>query len=91
MLSYNGEIYDEPFADPSQLPSTLVSTMAHEHVTVSLPGDGGDELFGGYRRYAWAKRAWRFVGWLPAAGRRLVGRGLYGLSPEHWAAVGDKL
>jgi asparagine synthase (glutamine-hydrolysing) len=81
------EIYDEPFADPSQLPTMLVCAMAREHVTVSLSGDGGDELFAGYRRYAWARRAWGTVGWLPAPGRRLLGRGLSGPRPEHWALL----
>ncbi len=80
-------LYDEPFADASQVPTFLVAQLARRHVTVSLSGDGGDELFGGYNRYFWTRRIWKRVGWMPTAGRRLLAGGLHTLSPERWQAL----
>lgn len=80
-------IFDEPFADSSQVPTTLVARMTGQHVTVSLSGDGGDELFGGYPRYAFAQSLWRRFGRLPAWSRRMVAATAMSISPDAWDRV----
>ena len=77
-------IYDEPFADSSQIPTLLVSKMAKQHVTVALSGDGGDELFGGYQRYFVSERILPQVVRWPLAIRLAVAAGIEKFGAENW-------
>ena len=78
------ERYDEPFGDSSQLPTLLVSELARRHVTVVLSGDGGDELFAGYNRYAQARTLRRLYSGPPAWARKASARLLTSLRPAAW-------
>ena len=75
-------MYDEPFADSSQIPTHLVAAMARQHVTVALSGDGGDELFGGYNRHVWGGDLQARLGKTPAPLRRMLSLLLSAVSPE---------
>lgn len=77
-------MYDEPFSDSSQIPTYLVSKLAKQSVSVSLSGDGGDELFGGYNRHVWVKSIWEKTRHLPLFSRRLIFYAITSLSPSAW-------
>ncbi len=80
-------LWDEPFADTSQIPTLLVAELARRHVKVSLSGDGGDELFAGYPRYFRGQRLWAFVRSIPAGGRALLADGVRALAPSEWSTL----
>lgn len=77
-------LYDEPFSDSSQIPTHLVALLARQHVTVSLSGDGGDELFGGYNRYFWGTSIWNKIGRISPGLRRQISKGIRSASPQTW-------
>lgn len=97
-------LYCEPFADSSQIPTFLVSQLARQHVTVSLSGDAGDELFCGYNRYQMTNDLWSKISLIPSPLRGLAAKAITSISPNNWnsfaryipgasrySAVGDKL
>ena len=83
------DLYSEPFADSSQIPTHLVSRIARQHVTVALSGDGGDELFGGYTRHSWIPEIWNRIRVLPAPVRRALGGAIQQIPTPVWDALGS--
>lgn len=81
-------MYDEPFADSSQIPTHVVSALTRKHVTVALSGDGGDELFTGYDRYRWAERTWKSMAHAPAAARRLAAAVIHAVPASAYDCMG---
>ena len=89
-------LFDEPFADPSQIPTFLVAEMARQHVVVALSGDGGDELFGGYESYSLVPRMWtswrrRWLFDVPLPLRRLGEGAILTLASGSGTALGERL
>jgi asparagine synthase (glutamine-hydrolysing) len=97
-------LYDEPFADSSQIPTFLVSQMTKQYVTVALSGDAGDESFAGYNRYQMTASLWPMLSHVPKSLRQAAAWGLTRFSPatlnrwathmhvsERWASLGDKV
>lgn len=80
-------LYDEPFADSSQIPTHLVAQLARQHVTVSLSGDAGDELFCGYNRYQLTQRLWSRLSKVPLPLRHMMARAVTYFSPDSWDRI----
>jgi asparagine synthase (glutamine-hydrolysing) len=80
-------IFDEPFADSSQIPTLLISQLARKQVKVALTGDAGDELFGGYNRYFWGSRLWRTLRRFPISIRRAIALRMQQVRPEVWDRI----
>jgi asparagine synthase (glutamine-hydrolysing) len=80
-------MYDEPFADSSQIPTHLVCKAARQQVTVALSGDAGDELFGGYNRYFWGPRIWSRLAFMPYPARQALGVAIKALPTWGWDAL----
>lgn len=85
------DMFDEPFADSSQIPTYLVSAMTRKHVTVALSGDGGDELFAGYNRYQLTSRSWRLLSLMPGFARNAVASALTSQATERWDKLATRL
>lgn len=83
-ISLLPQIYDEPFADASQIPTYLLSQLTRQHVTVALSGDGGDESFAGYNRHVWVPKMWKFIGKQATPMKVMAKFLIRTLTPQQW-------
>ena len=81
-------VYSEPFADSSQIPTTLLASLVKKHVTVALSGDGGDEIFSGYSRYIFANNSFNYLTKGPLFFRRLLSKNIQLFKPEILNKIG---
>jgi len=84
-------LYDEPFSDPSQIPTFLVSKLSKRNVTVALSGDGGDELFCGYSRYHFVIKYWKIISSLPFSVRKLLSHQILKIKTQTWDKLANYL
>ncbi len=87
VIPYLPSIYDEPFADSSQIPTFLVSQFAKHEVTVALSGDAGDELFGGYNRYVFSDKIFSKIAKAPNLFRKLISKTIFSMSEDKWDSI----
>ena len=85
------DLYDEPFADSSQIPTYLLCYQARKYLTVALSGDAGDELFGGYNRYFWVRKIWSKVSRLPDSIRRLFAKAIFSIPVRYWDIIYSRI
>lgn len=84
-------LYDEPFADSSQIPTFLVSQLARKEISVALSGDAGDELFGGYNRYQITASSWERLSRLPRGLRKAMAWSILSIRPDEWDAMAHRM
>jgi len=85
------QIYDEPFSDSSQIPTYLISQLTRSKVTVSLSGDGGDEIFGGYNRYFQGRIIWSYLKLIPCILQKVLQSSITSISPLTWDSLAKSL
>lgn len=84
MIGRIPDLYDEPFADSSQIPTAFISQFTSRHVKVALSGDAGDELWGGYNRYLWSSRLWPKLQRVPSGLKRSIAKNILRVVPQQW-------